>query len=335
MERSRTRQESTRSTLASLDRRYIKVAAWYACALVGGVAVAFAVTGDARAATLFGVVAFVIAAGAVLLMLERITHETAGRLMVAVAGLAVGAQVLDVVGRDAPAVDQSTAAFGAVGIVAAFYVAFERRAARALAASSAAGLVIVLAQSDVPSVNGASIVGCLLGVVLCVDIIVSIKQEDRQLAVVQGDLAGKDELTGLLNRRGIAQLIQAATPGTGLMLVDLDHFKRINDTYGHAVGDQTLRRTADVLQQKLRGHDLAARWGGEEFLIVLPQLDTGGYAVAERLRTALAEADLGITASIGFGTLGTDESVGQCLERVDRALYEAKERGRNQTVQSA
>ncbi len=158
-------------------------------------------------------------------------------------------------------------------------------------------------------------------------------------------LASTDALTGLPNRRAfLAQLEQAlARPGAGkpgcLLMLDVDHFKRVNDSHGHAVGDQVLVHVADTLRSVLRREDLPGRLGGEEFAVLLPGSSAeGGHPLAERLREALAArpapttaGPLRVTASIGLCPLA-EGSVTGLLERADQALYEAKRSGRNRVV---
>lgn len=156
------------------------------------------------------------------------------------------------------------------------------------------------------------------------------------------DLASRDSLTGLPNRRflidsGEAALIQARRDGTDLscLLVDLDHFKSINDQYGHATGDAVLVRFGELAQTALRQGDIVGRTGGEEFAILLPGAgEAGALLVAEKLRAMLdADHSEGIphfTASIGATTLASgDRTLADLLSRADAALYAAKGLGRN------
>ncbi len=156
-------------------------------------------------------------------------------------------------------------------------------------------------------------------------------------------LANTDPMTHLPNRRALYPrveelLIDARAGGVGcLILLDVDHFKRANDTYGHNVGDEVLIRLASLLKAALRDTDTAGRWGGEEFLITLPGLSAErGGQVAERLRLQLAgQVSLygeSVTASFGVTACTADDELQSCVARADRALYMAKAAGRNRVV---
>ncbi len=162
-------------------------------------------------------------------------------------------------------------------------------------------------------------------------------------------LATKDMLTGLSNRRHFMQRmeqersrVQRFGSPCGLLMIDLDHFKQINDRFGHAVGDEALKLFAEVATAQLRDIDTLGRLGGEEFAILLPGADMeGAYVLAERLRRALAAAKLGgvpelrLTASIGVSVLTLeDSSSDEPLLRADKAVYNAKSLGRNRVVRS-
>jgi diguanylate cyclase len=152
-----------------------------------------------------------------------------------------------------------------------------------------------------------------------------------------------DPLTGIANRRSLDEnLIREAErtkrlklPLSAVML-DVDHFKSFNDTYGHAMGDKVLKAIAETLSSHVRPYDLVARYGGEEFLALLPStaIEDAGKS-AERLRAAISEITLEglnwkITASFGVATLLPGQSSRTLFERADKALYHAKTNGRNQ-----
>ena len=170
-----------------------------------------------------------------------------------------------------------------------------------------------------------------------------LSEQMKQLAIT-------DQLTGVLNRRGfqdgaLRSISQARRTGAALtaVMADLDHFKRINDTYGHGVGDLALRRFAAHLSSELRQGDLVGRVGGEEFALLLVDTDIdGGRQVAHRLCHSFALAGLEtqgarvqLTASFGVAALDdADGDVQDLLDRADRGLYMAKEMGRNRVCVS-
>ncbi len=158
-------------------------------------------------------------------------------------------------------------------------------------------------------------------------------------------LATNDMLTGLLNRRAFVEAMcvekkrsERSMLPSSILLIDLDHFKSINDTRGHAVGDAVLASVARTLRANARGYDVVARWGGEEFIVGLPCTDAStAEPAAERLRRALEELivmdgrgeNVPITASIGVAEREHGESLEATIDRADRALYAAKGSGRN------
>jgi diguanylate cyclase (GGDEF)-like protein len=162
-------------------------------------------------------------------------------------------------------------------------------------------------------------------------------------------LALTDSLTGLFNRRRCAELARRELAVTrryknplSCVMIDLDHFKRINDVHGHAAGDEVLRTVAHLLSQNLREVDVAARYGGEEFALLLPHTaKMNAWIVAERLRTKIEALELSyesqtlsVTASFGVAD-DKDAPTGRwedLFRAADIALYRAKGRGRNQTV---
>ena len=156
--------------------------------------------------------------------------------------------------------------------------------------------------------------------------------------------SGQDALTGLLNRKALATHFaevakQAEMTGRDvcLVLMDLDHFKAVNDEHGHSRGDAVLRDAAQVMRNNLRSFELVYRVGGEEFLVLMPGVDrAGGRIVADRLREALAGArpgELSVTASFGVAmATGTAVAFEPLFDAADKALYRAKDEGRNRVV---
>jgi len=158
-----------------------------------------------------------------------------------------------------------------------------------------------------------------------------------------------DPLTGLPNRAAWNERLalehgRLQQTGTGLLLaiLDLDHFKSINDTYGHQAGDKVLKIIANVLRKGLRGDDFIARFGGEEFALLMPGSDlSGGSRLLERLRAAVEQCPfhfkgerVTVTMSAGVAVFKSGENASQVLKRADQALYRAKEAGRNQIEQA-
>jgi diguanylate cyclase (GGDEF)-like protein len=161
-------------------------------------------------------------------------------------------------------------------------------------------------------------------------------------------MATTDPLTGLSNRRDLQRLAEVERARAmrhrhdlAVLVVDADHFKRINDTHGHAGGDVVLQVLAKELLTLVRGHDLVGRWGGEEFVLVLPHLDAVGARVAaERVRRRVTELAIALpdgdsarlTVSVGAAVARGEESFERVLRRADRALYAAKATGRNRVA---
>jgi len=165
--------------------------------------------------------------------------------------------------------------------------------------------------------------------------------------------ATKDALTGLANRRSVTTVAEyeydrlvRSKKKLGLILGDIDHFKRVNDTHGHDCGDRVLIRVAEILVQSTRRQDQVARWGGEEFLILLPDTTAHGAAiVAEKIRVAIRQesvtcyagespTSIGVTMTFGVAECdarSTPEApIEAALRRADEALYEGKSSGRDQ-----
>lgn len=166
------------------------------------------------------------------------------------------------------------------------------------------------------------------------------------------DLAMHDELTGIWNRRAfynhaVGVLEHATREGypTSIVLLDIDHFKLVNDRYGHLVGDQVLKMVADTLKENLRLYDKVGRWGGEEFIVLLPTTSIAEAAeIADRLRISIADSkhlinsnslknqeNLSVQVSLGVASQYKSENVAidELVGRADKMLYQAKEEGRN------
>lgn len=181
-------------------------------------------------------------------------------------------------------------------------------------------------------------------------------EKSRELDMIRESLSQSEErartdtLTGLPNRRALeefflkaqAEAMERGRPLSAL-LIDIDHFKKFNDNFGHGVGDQVLRLVAKALRDRVREDDLPARYGGEELIAILPGADLEiCTATAERIRGALADCKItrrstgeelpGITVSIGVGQFQDGESMEDLIDRCDRALYQAKKCGRNRVV---
>ncbi|MBU1236775.1 MAG: GGDEF domain-containing protein [Gammaproteobacteria bacterium] len=156
-----------------------------------------------------------------------------------------------------------------------------------------------------------------------------------------------DGLTGLSNRRGfdiaLTSCLSTLTPGTQapcLLIADIDHFKSVNDRYGHLLGDKVIRAVAQILKESVKGRDTAARYGGEEFTVLLPNTPIeGARALAEQIRALTENCRIrrldshesieSITLSFGVASLHAGETADELLTRADRALYQSKQNGRN------
>jgi diguanylate cyclase (GGDEF)-like protein len=170
----------------------------------------------------------------------------------------------------------------------------------------------------------------------------------RQLEAANEKLSAQrhtDSLTGLSNRRAFDRRLEeevhrAQRYGSELSLImtDVDHFKRYNDEYGHAAGDEVLKLVADAMAEVGRASDFVARFGGEEFVVILPETALSGAVIfAERFRRGIAAVEYpmgSITASLGVAELEEGESAHDLLKRADAALYAAKDAGRNRVVEA-
>jgi len=169
----------------------------------------------------------------------------------------------------------------------------------------------------------------------------ALEQERSAMVAKMAEMVATDELTGTANRRRLMEKLdeeQHRSERTGrpfaCLMIDLDHFKRVNDQYGHQTGDLVLRECAAALQENVRVNDVVARYGGEEFCVVMPETQhEGALSLAERLRAAVAALpDPVPTVSIGMAVWRDGDSADRVLSSADKALYEAKDAGRNKVV---
>ncbi|WP_297799138.1 GGDEF domain-containing protein [Arenimonas sp. GDDSR-1] len=210
------------------------------------------------------------------------------------------------------------------------------------------GMIAIFPTGDGPvlAVNSTALLVFIAALVMQGFAILLLINDDLQKKMMA--LAEFDELTGLLNRRGMAnrfkrlhqRALRDGTPEINLAVIDIDHFKTINDRFGHAVGDQVLTEMARRLESLVRPHDLCVRLGGEEFAMFWNGAPADmAAAMAERIRLAIGirpfetrEGLLRCTVSIGLSRMRPDENLEDFLDRADQALYVAKQGGRNKVV---
>jgi diguanylate cyclase (GGDEF)-like protein len=210
-------------------------------------------------------------------------------------------------------------------------------------AACAAGLFLWVE----PMLRLATLIVVVAMACVVVAVILSLRGQVRHLVVRLGDLATHDFLTGALNRGAFEQRLEAELARTeragapcALVVFDVDHFKRINDSFGHAAGDRALQDLARVVEAAKRRSDVFGRIGGEEFAVILPDTDAAGAATfAGHLRMKLAEPEAtarAMTVSLGVtDDAGAGRSVRDLLHSADRALYAAKRAGRDRVVCAA
>jgi two-component system cell cycle response regulator len=175
----------------------------------------------------------------------------------------------------------------------------------------------------------------------------------RQNVQLSLEMAITDQLTGLHNRHYMSRHLDTLMKNSAqsgkpisFLVMDIDYFKSVNDNYGHDAGDEVLKEFAARISANVRGIDLACRYGGEEFVVVMPETDLAfAYTVAERLRQSVEVApfrisqpphSLRITVSIGMASsVGGNDSAENLLHRADQALYRAKREGRNRVIAEA
>ena len=175
-------------------------------------------------------------------------------------------------------------------------------------------------------------------------------QTQQRVSVLMRELAESaktDQLTGLYNRRAFLERLTYETVRSireklpvSIILLDVDHFKNVNDAHGHGCGDMALRYMADIMRSTIRLQDTAARWGGEEFILLLPETTLEGAAIlAEKLRAVVEgspfvcdDVSFGLTISLGVHQYDHGESLDANIGRADAMLYQAKQEGRNRVV---
>lgn len=234
----------------------------------------------------------------------------------------------------------------AVGLYA--FVAFASAVGWALYRSDGMHLALELGYA---ASLALMLMGCMLLSLRLYQLRGRLRQQREELADAleeNRELASRDPLTGLLNRRHMLELLhleqRRCLRGVRSMMVaqmDIDHFKAINDTYGHGVGDVALQTFANQVRENIRSSDVFSRWGGEEFVLLLSDTQRDdALQTLERVRVAIqnavvvgAPAGLKMTVSIGLAAHIAGESVEVTLDRADKALYRAKRAGRNQVVE--
>ncbi len=174
----------------------------------------------------------------------------------------------------------------------------------------------------------------------------SYARELRTQTSMYKKLSGVDPLTGAYNRAGIKPLLKKSFDNNRrsdhdrgvVMVIDIDHFKQVNDTYGHSVGDTVIQQVAYVIADVIRAGDLFARWGGEEFLLICPGVNrTTAAVIGEKLRQAVCDRQYAsgvpaVTVSLGVTLIRHGDAFNQAFDRADQALYQAKRAGRNRVV---
>jgi diguanylate cyclase (GGDEF)-like protein len=228
-------------------------------------------------------------------------------------------------------------ALGAFSLAVLFIIQLDNSTEPALEIAYALVLVLMLT-------------GCMLLSLRLYQLRGRLRKQRQELAAAleeNRELASRDALTGLINRRHMRELLELeqrrCVRGVRTMLLaqmDIDHFKSINDTYGHGVGDMALKAFAQTVRDNIRNSDVLARWGGEEFVLLLSDTDVAGAMLTlQRVRAAVegttmpdAPPGLQMTVSIGLAAHIAGEMLEVTLDRADKALYSAKRAGRNQVM---
>ena len=245
--------------------------------------------------------------------------------------------------RPVPMRRKVIAAFSRLSLRAFFWMLFIGALLLSALFTLAASLLVFRAARPELILIALSVAALTAGILSLIAMLVISQLRRQQLSLER--YATMDELTGSPNRRVFlarleSEVDRCARLGTRLsvVFVDVDHFKRINDDYGHQVGDAVLKGIFARLEESLRAYDFVGRYGGDEFVMALPGNDAeGGAAVAERLRESVQESGVGkvssaVTISLGVAQLEQDMDADGLLKNADMALYRAKNGGRNRTV---
>jgi diguanylate cyclase (GGDEF)-like protein len=282
-------------------------------------------------------------------------------ILVLVITVYMGGFAVDVLGADGPtSVHEPTSVFSLLTInmmAMLAYVAFDTRRALQVSLGVVGTFAAVIALRVLPDILAGSVdttavdhlrsllfLGASVGLLHVLAQTKEQAAEARSAAAAMAALANTDVLTGLPNRRHLHHILEgyvadlAAVHPLAVALLDVDHFKRVNDEHGHDAGDAALRGVAAVLQASVREGDVVGRWGGEEFLVLAPHTTPdAARALAERCRGRIAAAHLPhvgtLTSSLGVAVARPGDSAWDVLRRADDALYVAKRTGRDRVHQ--
>jgi diguanylate cyclase (GGDEF)-like protein len=223
-------------------------------------------------------------------------------------------------------------------LIGVFYLLRPREAVVLAVVTLLALIPVLLPAADSQETTTVVVTFAVTSMIALAFSLITSRQREQLLV-----LATKDPLTGAGNRRGLdaklAEVVHSfkrTGKSSSIALLDLDHFKKVNDIYGHAVGDQILKRVTEIINLRIRVTDSLYRIGGEEFIVVLEGADLHKAAhLAEQLRTLVDANELvpdhAVTISLGVAELKDGESANDWLHRADEALYRAKDAGRNST----